>query len=259
MWAASIAAVRGLCKATGANCPKIRLNLYYRSSAPTRGVDLRHAGLQFFCYPRAGPRVAETLGPHRHQRRAGGRGTRPRRRRWRPRPYRSKARSTAARTARSCCSAIGRTAGPESPPWPAARAGCPVAGSIALAFSVLIRETASAPPSSAATATASGLATFGVSFTINGFSVSGRSASSSASVSSGLLADDQAGVHVGTGDVQLDSRDLVPLRDLARPAARTAPGSSPSPRRSTAPATRPAAADPRPGSPPGPCSAARSS
>ena len=60
-----------------------------------------------------------------------------------------------------------------------------VPGSIALAFSVLISETASAPPSSAATATASGSATFGVSFTISGFSVSGRSASSSASVSLG--------------------------------------------------------------------------
>ena len=60
-----------------------------------------------------------------------------------------------------------------------------MAGSIALAFSVLISETASAPPSSAATATAAGSATFGVSFTISGFAVSGRSASSSAAVSAG--------------------------------------------------------------------------
>ena len=53
------------------------------------------------------------------------------------------------------------------------------------AFSVLISETASAPPSSAATATAAGSATFGVSLTISGFAVRGRSASSSAAVSSG--------------------------------------------------------------------------
>ena len=60
-----------------------------------------------------------------------------------------------------------------------------MAGSIALAFSVLIRETESAPPSSAATATAAGSATLGVSLTISGFGVSGRSASSNAAVSVG--------------------------------------------------------------------------
>ena len=94
--------------------------------------------------------------------------------------------STAAATARSCCSATGRTAGPERPPWPAARAG--LAGERDRPRSpsaVLISETASAPPSSAATATAAGSATLGVSFTISGFSVSGRSASSSATVSLG--------------------------------------------------------------------------
>ncbi len=92
---------------------------------------------------------------------------------------------TAAATARSWATATGLTAGPESPPCPAAMPGFPVAGSIALALSVLISETASAPPCSAAAATSAGFATLGVSFTINGFSLSGRSASSSASVSLG--------------------------------------------------------------------------
>ena len=78
-------------------------------------------------------------------------------------------------------------------------------------MTVLISETASAPPSSAAIATAAGSATFGVSLTISGFSVSGRSASSRASVSLGLLADDQAGVDVGAGDVELDRGDLLAL------------------------------------------------
>ena len=91
----------------------------------------------------------------------------------------------AAATARTWATAIGRTAGPERPPCPARCPACRVAGSIALAFSVLISETASAPLSSAATATAAGSATLGVSFTISGFAVSGRSASSSAAVSSG--------------------------------------------------------------------------
>ena len=92
---------------------------------------------------------------------------------------------TAAATARTWATAIGRTADPERPPWPAAMPGRPVAGSIALAFNVLINDTASAPPSSAATATAAGSATLGVSFTISGFSVSGRNASNSAAVSVG--------------------------------------------------------------------------
>ena len=77
--------------------------------------------------------------------------------------------------ARTCSSATARIAGPERPPLPAPSQGPRVAGSIAVAFSVLISETASAPPASAAMATAPGSATFGVSFTISGLAVSGRS------------------------------------------------------------------------------------
>ena len=51
---------------------------------------------------------------------------------------------------------------------------------------MLISETASAPPPRRATATAAGSATLGVSFTISGLRVSGRSASSRASVSIGF-------------------------------------------------------------------------
>src|SRR5215213_2770573 len=63
--------------------------------------------------------------------------------------------------------------------------GRSVSGSIALALMVLINDTASAPPSSAATATAAGSATLGVSFTISGLAVRGRSASTRAAVSTG--------------------------------------------------------------------------
>ena len=121
---------------------------------------------------------------------------------------------------------------------PAPASGSRVPGSSAAASSVLISETASAPPSSAAAATLAGSATFGVSFTISGFGGQGRTASSSASVSSRLLADDQARLHVRTRDVQLQRRDLV--RDPQRPrrAAGTLRGSSPSPRRSAGPAAR---------------------
>ena len=99
------------------------------------------------------------------------------------------------------------------------RARPPLRGSSALAFSVLISETASAPPSSAAIATAAGSATLGVSLTISGFSVSGRSASSSASGLGRLLADDQPRLDVGAGDVELQRGDLVALRRRPRPGA----------------------------------------
>ena len=103
--------------------------------------------------------------------------------------------------------------GPKGRRCPAPSQGSPVAGSIALAFSVLISETASAPPSSAATATAAGSATFGVSFTISGFAVSGRSASSSAAVSAGCSPTISPECDVRTGDVELDRGDLVALGD----------------------------------------------
>ena len=81
---------------------------------------------------------------------------------------------TAAATSRTWPSANARIAGPESPPLPAPSQASSVAGSIAAASSVLISETASAPPSSAARATVAGSATFGVSLTISGLAVRGR-------------------------------------------------------------------------------------
>ena len=58
-------------------------------------------------------------------------------------------------------------------------------GASAAARNVLISETASAPPSTAASAIGTGSATFGVSFTSRGFSVSGRTRRSSEPASSG--------------------------------------------------------------------------
>ena len=98
-------------------------------------------------------------------------------------------------------------------------AGRPVAGSIALAFRVLISETASAPPCSAATATAAGSATFGVSFTISGFAVSGRSASSSAAVSAGcsptIRPEWTFGQETLSSIAATSSRPATPLDQLA--------------------------------------------
>ena len=99
-----------------------------------------------------------------------------------------------------------------------------VAGSIALAFSVLISETASAPPSSAATATAAGSATFGVSFTISGFSVSGRSASSSAAVSAGCSPTIRPEWTLGQETLSSIAATSSLLADAARPGARTPRG-----------------------------------
>ena len=74
-----------------------------------------------------------------------------------------------------------------------------------------------------------------------------------------LLADDQSRVDVGAGDVELERRRPRRGRRPPRRAGRTPRRSSPSPRRSAAPAARRAGAGRARGSPPGPCSAARSS
>ena len=135
-----------------------------------------------------------------------------------------------------------------APPGPKAAAAARPAraprspGRSRAAFRVLISETASAPPSSAATATAAGSATFGVSFTISGLPVSGRRAPSEPAVSVGLLADDQPRVHVRAGDVELDRGDLVAAATALDQPARTPRRSSPSPRRSAARGARRAAA-----------------
>ena len=139
------------------------------------------------------------------------------------------------------------------------RAGPPVAGSIAVAFSVLISETASAPPCSAADRDRRGVGD--VRGQLHDQRLLGQRAQR---LQQGLglgrlLADDQPGVDVGAGDVQLDRRHLVARADRLDQAGELLPARSPSPRRSAAPAARPAAAGPRRGSPPGPCWAARSS
>src|SRR2546430_988253 len=83
---------------------------------------------------------------------------------------------TAGQAARmlTCSRAAARAGGPERPPLPAPSQGRPEAGSIATLLSVLISDSASAPPRSAATATAPTSVAFGVSFTIKGLEVSGR-------------------------------------------------------------------------------------
>src|SRR5690242_15419839 len=85
-------------------------------------------------------------------------------------------------TAATCARATGRTAAPESPPVPPpsqrrndeAWGADTSDGSRAVARSVLIKETASAPPSSAALAHSPTSAQLGVSFTIKGLVVAGR-------------------------------------------------------------------------------------
>ncbi len=63
--------------------------------------------------------------------------------------------------------------------------GSPVPGSSAIPLSVLISDSALAPAASAALATAGTSVAFGVSFTISGLAVSGRTRSSSAATSAG--------------------------------------------------------------------------
>ena len=161
---------------------------------------------------------------------------RARRRRSRRRPCRPPESAPRRRRARTCSSAT------PAPPGPRARRCRPRARAAAwpdrsrVAFSVLISETASAPPSAAATATAAGSATFGVSFTISGLSVSGRSASSSAAVSSGCSPTISPDWTLGQETLSSIAATSSRCRDAPRRAARTPRGSSPSPRRSAAPA-----------------------
>ncbi len=160
---------------------------------------------------------------------------------------------TSPATRRTWSSATGRTAGPERPPLPAPSQGSRVPGSRPVARSVLISDTASAPPSSAASATAAGSAVFGVSFTISGFSVSGRRAEQSASVSAGcsptIRPDLTFGQETLSSIAATSSRSPTPATSREKPSRR-----SPSPRRPAGRAAPPAAAGPLPGSPRGPCS-----
>ena len=81
-------------------------------------------------------------------------------------------------------------------------------GASASARSVLISDTASAPPSCAASAQAATSAAFGVSFTISGLPVCGRTAPHDLLQLAGIGADVQARLHVRARHVQLDRRDL---------------------------------------------------
>ena len=85
---------------------------------------------------------------------------------------------TRAATADTCASAIARTAGPERPPVPPPSQAAPGRSAAerasAIARSVLMSDTASAPPACAAAAQLATSAVFGVSFTISGLRVRGR-------------------------------------------------------------------------------------
>ena len=92
---------------------------------------------------------------------------------------------TRSATSATWASAIGRTAGPDTPPVPPPSHGSPLSGASAIPLRVLISETASAPASCAARATAPGSVALGVSLTISGLPVSGRTRSRRAAVSEG--------------------------------------------------------------------------
>ena len=77
-------------------------------------------------------------------------------------------------TSHTMRSAIGFTAGPESPPQPLASTGRRAAASIAIARMVLMSVRASAPPATAARAIATRSGAFGESFTHSGRRVASR-------------------------------------------------------------------------------------
>ena len=228
-----------LCKALRANSAEIHLNLYSRLSTG----DGRRAS------PDAARRALR-----RPASRPAGRGNS----RSRPRPALAPAARnsrasapladpahadrpadpTAAATARSCCRRD-RPHRRAREPAVAGRDARLAGGRVDRArLQRVDQRDRVGPPSSAATATAAGSATLGVSFTISGFCGQRPQRLQQRLGLLRLLADDQAGVDVGAGDVELDRRDLVPLRHAPRPVARSPRGWSPSPRRSAAPAAR---------------------
>ena len=81
---------------------------------------------------------------------------------------------TAEQTEWTCASATARTAGPDTPPVPPPNHGSEDPGARAMPLIVLISDSALAPAASAARATAATSPAFGVSLTMSGLSVSGR-------------------------------------------------------------------------------------
>ncbi len=106
----------------------------------------------------------------------------------------------------------GQAAGAASEPGratPASPVRTPHArGASAIARSVLISDTASAPPCSAASAHAATSAVLGVSLTISGLRVRARTARTHLLELARVGADVEAGLDVGAGHVELDRGDL---------------------------------------------------
>ena len=139
--------------------------------SPRSSRNLRESGLELGRDPRPGGRIAEAFGADRDQRRAGVDAARARRGRWPRRPCRRSGSRRARRRARPArarpCGSPGprgrrcrrRATGPSRP----ARAR--------RARSVLISDTASAPPASAPAAHAATSAVLGVSLTISGLAL----------------------------------------------------------------------------------------
>ena len=165
--------------------------------------------------PGAGGRIAEALGPDRDEICARPKQIECVLARSGRLPSRRPGSRPPAHTAWTCASATARTAGPETPPVVPPSQGSPVRGCSAIPRIVLISDSALAPAPSAARATAATSDAFGVSLTISGLSVSGRTRSSSARRSLRVGAHHEPGLDVRARDVQLERRDLVALRERA--------------------------------------------
>ena len=190
---------------------------------------------------RSGDHERERLGPRLDPSHPDHRDRRPRRRRDAP----------------------ARARGPDGRPRePAATPSQPrleVPGSTAEASSVLISETASAPPAWAAAATVRRRRH--VRRELHDQRLGGQRPHSLEELLClvGLLADDQTRLHVRTRDVQLQPGHLGPIGNAFHEPREFARGSSPSLRRSAAREAGRARAGPARESPRGPCSEGRSS
>ena len=124
---------------------------------------------------------------------------------------------TACRHSYTMRTAMGRIAGPLSPPTMFDRRGRRVSTSMAIARNVFTSDTASAPASSAALAIELMSVTFGVSFGMTGSVVTARTArTTSAGAVDAAAERDAAFLDVRARDVQLERGDAFDVRQDRR-------------------------------------------
>ena len=187
--------------------------------------------------PLGRPRIAEVRGADRDRRGPSARNSRASAPLSMP-PIPITGTPTSAATRRTWSSAIGRTAGPESPPLPAPSHGFRGRRIEARRPQRVDQRDSVRPALLGGQRDRGRIARVRRQLHDQRLVGQGTQRLAERERLGRLLAHDQPRAHVRAGHVELDCRDLVACGDLARRAGRTRRGRSPSPRRSAAPAAR---------------------